>query len=69
MISLKICQYIISKKAILIFILGCFGTGIVIGANIAADTFSGPIVFLFIIPIWFPLINGIKKGIYKENKL
>jgi len=64
----KIGQYIISKKAILHIIVGCFGTGIIIGANIAADVLSAPIVFLFIIPIWLPLIKGIREGISKESQ-
>ncbi|MGZ2370549.1 hypothetical protein ACXR6G_12250 [Ancylomarina sp. YFZ004] len=68
MISFKIGQYIISKKAILHIIFGCFGTGMIIGANIAADVFSAPIVFLFVIPIWFPLIKGIREGISKESQ-
>ncbi|MCZ4695308.1 hypothetical protein DWB61_10770 [Ancylomarina euxinus] len=66
--TIKIGHYIISKKAILHIILGCFGTGIIIGANIAANVLSAPIVFLFIIPIWLPLIKGIRDGISKENQ-
>lgn len=68
MISLKIGQYNISKKVIRHIIFGCFLTGIIIGANIAADVLSAPIVFLFIIPIWLPLIKGIREGISKENQ-
>ena len=66
--SLKIGQYIISKKAILIMIFGCFLTGILIGVNIAAEALSAPIVFIFIIPIWLTLINGIRKGISIESE-
>jgi len=68
MVPFKIGQYIISKKAILIIVFGCFLTGILIGVNIAAEAFSAPIVFLFIIPIWLTLINGIRKGISIENQ-
>ncbi len=66
MISFKIGKYTISKKAIRHIILACFGTGIIIGANLAAPVLSVPIVFLFTISIWLPLIKGIREGISKE---
>ncbi|MRT94001.1 hypothetical protein [Ancylomarina sp. 16SWW S1-10-2] len=67
MISFKIGKYTISRKAILIFLLGCFLTGIMIGVNMASKAFSTPIVFLFILPIWFLLLRGIKSGISKDK--
>jgi len=67
MISFKIGKYTISKKAILIFILGCFLTGIMIGVDIASQEFSGSILFIFIIPIWFLLFRAIGRNIYKEE--
>jgi len=47
-------------------VLGCFLTGIMIGANIAGEAFSTPVVLLFILPIWLLLFRGIRRGIHKE---
>jgi hypothetical protein len=66
MISFKIGKYTISKKAILIMLLGCFLTGVMIGANIAGEAFSTPVLLLFILPIWLLLSRGIRRGIHKE---
>jgi len=66
--SIKTGHLVFYKRAILTLVFGCFVTGIVIGANIAADVFSAPIVFLFIIPTWLPLIKGIRKGIRIEKQ-
>ncbi len=66
MISFKIGQYIISKKAILILLFGCFLTGILIGVNIASKAFSAPILFIFIVAIWISLYKAIGRNIYKE---
>jgi hypothetical protein len=66
MISFKIGQYVITKRAITILVLGCFLTGIMIGANIAGEAFSTQVVLLFILPMWLLLFRGIRRGIHKE---